>query len=223
VAEQQLPAARPLLPSGARRPAAVIAVCCLAVTVALGGLTARSSKPGRLDATVDIWIQRVFGAHHGTMLLVEDVGKPAEVAVLTLVIVLACLAARRLNGTVLAAVSVVMSVVLTEFVLKPVFGRTLGGYLVYPSGHTGRAFTLAAVVVVLLLNPPRRQLRPALKVAVAAGVTLVGTAVAVAMIALHAHYFTDTVGGAALAIGVVLTTTLLLDAGRLHGLMRGAA
>ena len=79
-------------------------------------------------------------------------------ASLTLVIMLACLAARRVNGAVLTAVSVVVSVVATEFVLKPIFGRTLGGALVYPSGHAGRAFTLAAVIVVLLLNPAGRQL-----------------------------------------------------------------
>lgn len=216
-------AARTLLPSGARRPAALIAACCLVVTLVLGVLTAHSSRPGRLDATVDSWIQRTFGVHHGTMLLLEDVGKPAEVAVLTVVIVLACLAARRVNGALLTAVSVVVFVVLTEFVVKPVVGRTLGGNLVYPSGHTGSAFTLAAVIVVLLLNPSRRELRRTVKVAVAAGVALVGSAVAVAMIGLHAHYFTDTVGGAALAIGVVLTTTFLLDTERLRRRMRVAS
>lgn len=216
-------AARPLLPSGARRPAAVIAACSLAVTLVLGVLTAHSSRPDRLDATVDSWVQRTFGVHHGTMLLLEDVGKPAEVAALTLLIVLGCLAARRVNGAVLAAVSVAVSAVLTEFVLKPLFGRTLNGYLVYPSGHTGLTFTLAAVIVVLTLNPPGRQLRRTVKVAVPAGAALVGSAVAVAMITLHAHYVTDTVGGAALAIGVVLTTTFLLDTERLRRRMRAAS
>jgi membrane-associated phospholipid phosphatase len=220
VDEREVLAARPLLPSGARRPAAVIAACSLAVTLVLGALTAHSSKAGRLDGAVDSWVQRTFGVHHETMLLLEDVGKPAEVVVLTLVVVLACLAARRFNGAVLAAVSVAVSAVLTEFVLKPLFGRTLSGYLVYPSGHTSFAFTLAAVIVVLMLNPARRQLRRAVKVAVAAAVALVCAAVPVAMIALHAHYFTDAVGGAALAIGVVLTTTFLLDTGRLRSWMR---
>jgi membrane-associated phospholipid phosphatase len=222
VGDRQVQAARQLLPSGARRPAAVIAACSLAVTVVLGVLTAHSSRPDALDGTVDSWVQRTFGVHHGTMLLLEDVGKPAEVVVLTLVIVLACLATRRVNGAALTAVSVAVSVVLTEFVLKPVVGRTLGGYLVYPSGHTGFAFTLATVIVVLMLNPPRRQLRRTVKGVVAAGVALIGSAVAVAMIGLHAHYFTDTVGGAALAIGVVLTTTFLLDTERLRRQMRTA-
>ena len=218
--DRQGQAARPLLPAGARRPAAVIAVCSLALTLVLGMLTAHSSKPGSLDATVDSWIQRTFGIHHGSMLLLEDAGKPVQVAVLTLVIVLVCLAARRFNGAALTAISVVVSAILIDFVLKPVVGRTLGGYPVYPSGHTGRAFALAAVIVVLTLNPQRRKLRRTVKVAVAAAAALVGSAVAVAMIGLHAHYFTDTVGGAALAIGVVLTTTFLLDTERLRSRMR---
>jgi membrane-associated phospholipid phosphatase len=222
VDDRQGQAARTLLPSSARRPAALIAACCLVITLVLGVLTAHSSRPGWLDASVDSWIRRTFGVHHGTMLLLEDLGKPAEVAVLTLVIALACLAARRVNGAVLAAVSVVVFSVLTEFVVKPAVGRTLGGNLVYPSGHAGAAFTLAAVIVVLLLNPSRRQLRRAVKIAVAAGVALVGSAVAVAMIGLHAHYFTDTIGGAALAIGVVLTTTFLLDTERLRRRLRMA-
>jgi membrane-associated phospholipid phosphatase len=223
VGNRQWQAARPLLTSGARRPAAIISACCLAVTVVLGVLTAHSARPDGLDGTVDSWIERTFGVHHRALLLLEDIGKPAETVILTLVIVLACLAARRLNGAVLTAVSVAASLVLTEVVLKPAVGRTLDGYRVYPSGHTGFAVTLAAVIAVLLVNPPRRQLRRALKIAVAAGAALIGSAVGVAMVGLHAHYFTDTIGGAALAIGVVLTTALVLDTERLRRWMRIAS
>ena len=201
----------PLLPSRARRPAAVIAVCCVVLTLVLAVLTAHTSHPGPLDAAVDSWIQRVVGAHRRILHLVEDVGEPTEVALLTLAIVLACLAFRRVNGAVLTVLSVAMSVVLTEAVLKPIVGRTLNGYHVYPSGHTGLAFTLAAVIVVVLLNPPGNRLHRPLKIAIAAVAALVSSAVAVAMIGLSYHYFTDTVGGAALAIGVVLTISFLLD------------
>ena len=37
------------------------------------------------------------------------------------------------------------------------------------------------------------------------------TATALAMVAMGAHYFTDTVGGAAVAISVVLATALIID------------
>jgi membrane-associated phospholipid phosphatase len=220
VGNRQWQAAQPLLTSGARRPAAIIGACCFAVTVVLGVLTAHSARPDRLDGTIDSWIERTFGAHHRALLLLEDIGKPAGIAILTLVMVLACLAARRLNGAVLTAASVAASLVLTELVLKPAVGRTLDGYRVYPSGHTGFAVTLAAVIAVLLVNPPRRQLRMALKIAVAAVAGLVGSAVGVAMVGLHAHYFTDAIGGAALGIGVVLTTALVLDTESLRRWMR---
>lgn len=211
VAEQQrVQGARPLLPFRARRPALIIAVCCVLVTLVLGVLTAHTSHPGPLDAAVDSWIQRTVGAHRRILQLLEEIGEPTQVALLTLAIMLGCLAARRVNGAVLTAVSVAVSVTLTEAVLKPIVSRTLNGARVYPSGHTGLAFTLAAVIVVLLLNP-RRRLRLPLIIAIAAVAALVGSAVAVAMISLHFHYFTDTVGGAALAIGVVLTISFLLD------------
>ncbi|MGO8961800.1 MAG: phosphatase PAP2 family protein [Streptosporangiaceae bacterium] len=211
VDEQRAQGARPLLPSRARRAAAGIAVGGILVTVVLGALIAHTSHPDPLDRAVDSWIQRTLGGHPGSLHLLSDVGQPAVVAILTLAITLACLATRRLNGAVLTVVSVAASVVLTEFVLKPIVGRTLNGYRVYPSGHTGLAFTLATVIVVLLLNPQGRLLRRALIVGIAAIAALAGSAVAVAMIALDWHYFTDTVGGAALAIAVVLAISFLLD------------
>ena len=45
----------------------------------------------------------------------------------------------------------------------------------------------------------------------------VSCAVAVATIALNFHYFTDTVAGAALAVGVVLAATFPLDGARFRG------
>jgi membrane-associated phospholipid phosphatase len=181
------------------------------ITVVLGVLTAHSTGPAWLDRGVDSWIQANLGVHQRAMRLFEAVGQPLELAFLTLIVVLACLAVRRVNGAILAVVSVLASVVLTELVLKPLSGRTLDGNLVYPSGHTGRTFTLATVIVVLVLNPPAARPRTALKIAVALAGGLVGCAVAVAMIGLNDHYFTDTVGGAALAIAVVLAASFLLD------------
>ncbi len=63
----------------------------------------------------------------------------------------------------------------TGLVLKPIIGRTLGGYLSFPSGHTTGVFAVAA------------------------------------MIGMGAHYFTDTVGGVMVAVGVVLATALAVD------------
>ena len=93
---------------------------------------------------------------------VTDIGQGITLLVLTLALILACLAARRLNGALLTAVSLAVASVLTELVLKPLIGETIGrpAVLSYPSGHTTTAFTLTAVIVVLLADPPSGRPAP---------------------------------------------------------------
>ena len=203
--------AGPLLPDRARRPAAVVAACGGLVTLLLGLLTAGAHRPDAIDRSVDSWIQARVGGHYSAMRALEAIANPLELAVLTVLIVLACLAGRRVNGAALAVASLAAVAGITDWVLKPSFGRTLHGALSYPSGHVASAFTLATVVVVLLLDVPRPVLRPAAKIAVAAAAALVGCAVGVGMIGLDYHYFTDTVGGAALGISLTLAAAFLLD------------
>lgn len=203
--------ARPLLPPRDRRPAAIIGICCALVTLIIGLLTLHATQADPLDRAIDSWIRLHIGVHHHAMQSLEQLGEVPEIAFVTCLIVAACLAVRRVNGALLAVISIVVSIALTEVVLKPLFDRTLDGFAVYPSGHTGRVFTLTAVVVVLLLNPRAAKIAPALKAGVAILGVLLGCVVAVAMIGLNAHYFTDTVGGAALAVAVVIATAFLLD------------
>jgi len=131
--------------------------------------------------------------------------------VLSAVIVGACLLTGRLNGAVLAAAAVPVSVGLDEALLKPLVHRTYLGNLVYPSGHTTAVFALAATVTVLLLVPPQPAKAAALRVLIPVAACALGVVVAVAVIGLQWHYFTDTVAGAAVAIGTVCGLALLLD------------
>ena len=71
--------------------------------------------------------------------------------------------------------------------------------------------TLAATVTVLLLIPPQPARAGALRVLIPAAACVLGAVVAVALIGLRWHYFTDTVAGAAVAIGTVCGLALLLD------------
>jgi undecaprenyl-diphosphatase len=87
----------------------------------------------------------------------------------------------------------------------------MGGSLTYPSGHTASVFTLTAVIGVLMLNPPRLRPRPWVRAVLIAVLVLISCAVAIATIALSFHYFTDTIAGVALAVGVVLAATFPLD------------
>jgi membrane-associated phospholipid phosphatase len=210
-AERRAPA-WPLIPPSGRRQAAAVAACCATLAVIIAVLVAHSSQPTFLDRPVDSWLSNHFGRH--TLALSEhvaNVGGLRDSTIIIAVIAAACLALRRVNGAILAAVSGVAVAVLTEYVVKPLVHRTLAGFLVYPSGHTASAFTAATVITVLLLNPPRARPRRALTIAVAIVTGLAGCLVAAAMISLEFHYFTDAIGGAAFAIAVVLAVALGLD------------
>jgi membrane-associated phospholipid phosphatase len=104
-----------------------------------------------------------------------------------------------------------MAGLLTEHVLKPLVGRTTLGFLSYPSGHATGTFALAAVLAVLMLNPPGRALAPALRLIVPAAAVALACVVSTAMIGLGWHYLTDTIAGAAVGIGTVAATALVLD------------
>lgn len=206
------PAACPLIPPSGRRPAAIVAACCAAVAIIIAILVAHTSQPTFLDRPVDSWLRGHMGLH--TVWLTAhaaNLGGLRESTIIVALIALACLAVRRLNGVLLAALSGAGVAVLTEYVVKPLVHRTLTGFLVYPSGHTASAFTAATVITVLLLNPARARVRPAVTIAVAIVTGLIGCLVAAAMISAQFHYFTDAIGGAAFAIAAVLGVAFLLD------------
>ncbi len=200
---------QPLIPDGARRPAAITAACCLLLVAVLAVLAAHKSSGNAVDRPIDSWLVGHLAAHDGAMFDITRLGDRPEVTAFTAVIVLACLAARRVNGAVLAVISVVVAVGLTEYVLKPLVHETLGSSLTYPSGHMSVVVALIGVVGVLMLAPQRPQ--PRVRRLIMLGLVLVGCIVAVALIAIQFHYFTDTIAGAAVGVGVVLATAFLLD------------
>jgi membrane-associated phospholipid phosphatase len=207
-------AARPLLPPGMRRWAALLVAGCVLVTACPALAFGHQGRPDRLDAIVDTRLQGSLGSYQGPLHLLSRLGGMLSVAELTAALVLACLVTRRWRGAVLAALAVPMAMTLTEFVLKPLVGRSIRGYASFPSGHATAMFALAVICVVLLANPPRQWLPRAIRLLLAAGAVLVAVAVAVAMVAQGFHYFTDIVAGAAVGAGTVLLITLLIDLAR---------
>lgn len=211
---QRRPAARPLLPPGTHRPAALLVAGCVAVTACLALAFGHQASAGRLDAAMDARIQSALSSYQGPLHLLSGLGGLPSVAGLTAALVLACLVTRRWRGAALAGLAVPAAVTLTEFVLKPLVGRSIHGYASFPSGHTTAVFALAATCVVLLANPPGPRLPRAVRVLLVAGAVLVAAVVPVAMVALGFHYFTDTVAGAAVGTGTVLLIALLIDLAR---------
>lgn len=203
-----------LLPERARRTAVIIAVCCAVVFAAGAVVAAGRSQAGALDRPVDNWVIGHFHTHLNGMKQITDLGNPTPAIALTVIVILACLTVRRVNGAILVVAAVLVANGLTELVLKPIVGETIGhpGVLSYPSGHTTSVFTLIAVVAVLLVDPPRTRLPGWLRIGLTVLAFAVGVTVAVSLIGIQYHYFADTVGGACVAIGVVLALSLLLDA-----------
>ena len=202
---------RPLLAASARPWAGALLACCAILVAVLGVLFADQSSADRFDDAVDSQVIAWLGGHPGLLVRLAAPGSLIPTGVLCVAIIAACLLAGRLNGAVLAAAAVPVAVGLVEVVLKPLVDRTYLGNVVYPSGHTTAVFTLAATVTVLLLNPPRPARAAALRVLIPVAACALGVVVAVAVIGLQWHYFTDTVAGAAVAIGTVCGLALLLD------------
>lgn len=200
----------PLLPAERRRPAAVAAGACGAVTLLLGVIVHDHATADGLDRTIDRWLHRSIGRHRGILNLVSLPGRPIPVTVLAAALVVACLVARRWRAAALATIAVLAASALAEFLLKPLVGRRMGGGTgSFPSGHAVGMFALAVAVCVLLAQ--LRRLKPALRHLLWLGALLAATAVSVAMVGLNQHYFTDIIGGAAVGTAVVLLTAFALD------------
>ena len=180
------------------------------MTAVLGVRYAGATRAGRLDSMADPRFAAALGRFPALLPRLADLGTLGPVTLMTLALILACLATRRWSGAVLAAIAEPVAVSLTEYVLKPAIGRLSDGWLSFPSGHATSMFGLAALCAVLLTGPGRR-LPGALRWLLILAAFAVAVAVAATMVAIGAHYFTDVVGGTAVGIGVVLACALALD------------
>ena len=184
---------------------------CAGLIALLGILFAHQDQPGRLDASVDNWIQSGLGGHPGALSVLAGLGGPLPVTVVTAALVLACLTTRRARGALLAVIAVPAAAGMTEFVIKPLVDRTRYDTLSFPSGHTTGISAVATVTVVLLIGPLRPPLPTMLRVPLACLGAMLAEAVAISLVAVGVHYFTDTVAGSAVGVSVVLVTALILD------------
>ena len=202
---------RPLLAPAARlRAGFVLASCAILVTV-LGLLFAHQTTASRLDHAIDSPIITWLAGHPGLAARLAAPGSQVPAVALSALIVIVCLLTGRLNRAVLAAAAVPAAVGVNDGLCKPLFHRTYLGVLSYPSGHTATVFALAATVAVLLQPPPRLKAGRALRIVIPAAACVLGAVVAVGVIGLRWHYFTDTVAGAAVGIGTVCGLALVLD------------
>lgn len=205
----------PLLPVVVRRPVLTVVAVAAVLFAVLAVRYAGTSAAGGVDERVDALLDPLGQAHRR---LIEDgvrVGSPSSVLVLSVLLAAVCLALGRRWLALLAVLGPGVTGVCTTL-LKPVLGRTIDGGFAFPSGHTGGGTSIGLVAALLLINLLRPGRRGALFL-LAAGALMMGGSVATSMIALNAHYPTDTVGGMCTAVVVVLGAALLLDRARIVG------
>jgi len=199
---------RPLLTDARRTRAWPVLAGCVIVVAALGLLFSGQTQPDGFDSVVDTALAAPFSGHRGVLPWLALPGSTIPLIVASAAIAVGCLLARRRNGVLLAVTAVPVTAFLNDRVLKHLFDRTLLGALSFPSGHTASAMSVVTVLGVLLHDPARRT---AARTALVIAACVVPVLVAVGVIGLRWHYFTDTVGGAALGTGTVLALALLID------------
>lgn len=205
----------------ARRWAVTMLGASLVLVTVLAVLVAHQATADGFDRAVDSPVIAWLGGQRGVLAWLAFPGTPPPAAVVTLVLVVACLRVRRLNGAILALAAVPVSTGLDEALIKPLVHRTYLGALAFPSGHTTTVTALAATVVVLYSGRPgpaegtrpenRRRPTTMLKASGLAVMLAAICVVALAVIGLRWHYFTDTVAGAAIGAGTVCAVALILD------------
>jgi membrane-associated phospholipid phosphatase len=158
-----------------------------------------------IDTAVDAKVVAGLGGHPRLLAILVWPGEPVPFTALTVALALACVLRRRYEGAALVAISVPLAAAVTELVLKPLIGATSWGNP-FPSGHVTNAVALATALTVLLARAPRR-----LRLALVFTAFLLAGAVAIGVIGAQMHHFSDTIGGAAVGIGTVLLTALILD------------
>jgi membrane-associated phospholipid phosphatase len=190
----------------------VIALAGCAVVVAvLGVMFAHQRRADGFDRLVDEPIVSWLGPHHTLLGWMEYPGTQVPAVVASFALALACLRGRRLNGAILALAAVFVATRIDDWLLKPLFDRTYLGALVYPSGHTSSVVAITATYALLFVLPPQQARTRAFRLTVLAVLLVVTGITVLGVIGLRWHYFTDTIAGAAVAIGTVSALALALD------------
>lgn len=193
-----------------RKPLAIVAILAALVLAVVAVRYAGEVAASRLDMWAQAAVDSLLPEPGIGALLIDFVGEPLGVVVLTALLAAVCLALGRRRLAVVAVAGVGLTAVVAT-VLKPLVGRTInGGYLAYPSGHTAAATVFALVVMLLLVDLlDVRRLSGVLLIVSGAGTG--GAAMAWAQVALGAHYPTDTLGGFCTALVVLPATAYLVD------------
>jgi undecaprenyl-diphosphatase len=202
----QGPISQRLLPQRLHAAAFITLAACVVTVGVLSALFYHGSAPDSLDNAVFSWVW----PHHVGLAPVAALGGPVPVTLVTAVLCYCCLALRRYRGAIMLAISVVVASGITEL-LKHLIRRIYIDFLSFPSGHTTATFALVTCIAVLLIDPPATKAPVSMRIVLALLAFGFACTVALGLVAAKWHYFTDTIGGAAVGVGVTIALALALD------------
>jgi membrane-associated phospholipid phosphatase len=198
------------LPPAYRMPIKIVSLISGLVVAVLAVQFAGDATASRMDQ----WARstaKALSLPPDVLLLIDFVGEPEGAAVLVGLLAATALLVGRWRLAAVAVVGLGMTGTIITFVLKPVVQRTIhDGHLAYPSGHTATATTLAFVLMLLLVDLLGTG-RLAGMLLILGGTVTAAASMALAQVALDAHYLTDTIGGFCTAMVVVPGVSLLAD------------
>ena len=201
---------RPLVADRARGPVVVVICVAIIVVAVLGVRYANQDAAGQLDRTLDGFIRAHIRRDQPLIWALVSLGNPFQATILAAVVAGAAAAGRRWSGVVLTIGGTLAAVSITEFILKPLVGRLRYGHLSFPSGHS-TAVAAVAITSAILLTGAQWPRSVALRLLASLAVVALAASVAIALIAEHIHYATDTVAGSCVAVATLLTAALALD------------
>jgi undecaprenyl-diphosphatase len=210
VVAAQAHAYRPVLSAYLRRPAVVLIVLALLVLTVLALRYAHQEAAGRLDRTLDGYLRTQLRRDQRLTGALVTLAQPPQAAIVLAAVAGVAALARRWSGVILTLGGTLSAVTITEVILKPLVGRLRYGHLTFPSGHTSAVAAIAIATAILLLGAQRPS-SVALRLMASLAAAVVAVSVAVALIAQHVHYATDTVAGCCVAVVTVLGLALILD------------
>jgi membrane-associated phospholipid phosphatase len=172
--------------------------------------TSTPATPGRFDRAVDGWLIAHFDHDVGLVHALADFGNAVPMIVTVLVLAGALRWLGRPLGALLAVGAPAVAIAVTEWILKPV-SRAHGSGPSFPSGHATVFCAVVFVVIVVVVDQsPPRLTRSIQAVVVLAAAGLAGCVMA-ALVAAQYHYATDVLGGACVALVVVLGLAFMID------------
>ncbi len=203
--------APPLLAQAIRPRALGLLGGCALLVAALGVLFSHQSHADWLDHVIDSWLILRLGHHDQLLLWFAAPATVVPAGSVSLIMVVTCWLTGRRNGAVLAAAAVPTTSALNDAVIKPLVHRTVHGDPAYPSGHVAAILAMTAMLTLLLVISPQPIGTRWIRRLIVVIAEVIACGVALAVIGLQWHYFTDTIGGAAVGTGTVIALALIID------------